>query len=67
MRPLKDEIKLQDDEKKTTKSEKFKKSLKLYDIINFENIRYMWLPRNINPRILKYKLLRPVSILCLKK
>ena len=54
--------------KKKTKTEKFKKSLKIYNIINFETIRYkMTASGNINPRILNYKLLRPVSILRLLK
>ena len=50
--------------KKTTKTEKLKKkSLKMY-IVNFETIRYkMTALRNINPWILNYKLLRPVSVL----
>ena len=40
MRPLNDENKLQIDEKKTTKNKKFEKSLKMYNILNFETIRY---------------------------
>ena len=65
MGPLGDESKLQVDEK-NKKTEKFEKSLKMYNIINFETIRYKWLPRNLNPWILNYMLLRPVSILRLK-
>ena len=54
--------------KKTTKIEKFKKSLKMYIIINFETIRYkMTASASINPWILIYKLLRSVSFLCLPK
>ena len=40
IRPLNDENKLQVDEKKSTKIEMLKKSVKLYNIINFETIRY---------------------------
>ena len=39
MGPLKDENKLQVDEK-NNKNWKFKKSLKMYDITNFKTIRY---------------------------
>ena len=40
----------------------------MYNIINFETIRYkMKASGNINPWILNYKLLRPVSILRLPK
>ena len=54
--------------KKTTKTEKFKKSLKMYNIINFEIIRYKRTASgNINPWKLNYKFLRPVSILRLPK
>ena len=54
--------------KKTTKTEEFKKLLELYNIINFENIcNKMAALGNINPLILNYKLLRPVSILRLPK
>ena len=49
MRPLIDENRLQVDEK-TTKSEKFKNSLKKFNIINFETILYkMTASGNINP------------------
>ena len=67
IRSLNDENKLQVDEKKT-KTEKFKKSLKMYNIINFQAIRYkMTASGNINPCILNYEQLRPVSILRLPK
>ena len=50
MRPLNDENKLQVDEKNRKKTEKFKKSLKMYNIINFETIGYkMTASGNINP------------------
>ena len=68
MRPLNDENKLQIDGKKQQKQQKFKKSLKKYNIINFETICYKKIASsNINPWILNYKLLRPVSILRLPK
>ena len=54
--------------KKTTKTEKFKKSLEMFNMIKFETIRYkMTASGNVNPWILIYKLLRHVSILRLPK
>ena len=54
--------------KRTTKSEKFEKSLKMYDIINFQTIRYRLTALcKIFHLIVNYKFTRPVSILRLPK
>ena len=63
MGPLKDEKKLQCDEK-NNKNKKNLKSLKINNIINFKTIRYkLTALGNIIHSILNYRLMRPVSVL----
>ena len=67
MGPLNDENKLQVDEK-NNKNEKFEKSLKMYNIINFQTIRYRLTALcKIIHLIVNYKFTRLVSILRLPK
>ena len=54
--------------KKTTNTEKYKKILEMYNVINFETIRYKKTTSgNLNPWLLIYKFLRHVSFLRLPK
>ena len=54
--------------KTTTKTEKFEKALKMYNIINSQTIRYkLSASVNIIHSIFNYKLMRPVSTLRLPK
>ena len=65
--PLDDENKLQVT-KSITKTERFEKSLKMYNIINFLNIRYKLIASvKMIYSILNYKLMRPASFLGLHK
>ena len=54
--------------KTTTKTEKYEKSLKIYNIINFKYLRCkLTASGNIIYLIVNYKFMRPVSILRLPK
>ena len=64
MGPLNDENRFQLDEKKTTKTEKIEKPLKMFNIINFRTICYKLASSgNFIHLFGNYKYLRPVSIL----
>ena len=66
MGPLNDENKLK--LTKIRKTEKIEKSLKIYNVINFNAIRYkLTASGNVVHSIISYKLMRPVSILRLHK
>ena len=53
---------------KRTKTEKFEKSLKMYNIITYNTIRYsLTVSGNIIHLMVNYKFTRPVSILQLPK